>query len=50
MLKLSVFLALGIAALAAMCWSDPAVALGAANGIKLANGQNLLAHLPTPAI
>jgi hypothetical protein len=41
MLKRSVFLVLGIAALAAMCWSDAAVAMLATNGIKLAHGQTL---------
>jgi hypothetical protein len=47
MLKRSVFLALGIAALAAMSWSDAAVAklagngIGLGNGIKLSNGLRL---------
>ena len=41
MLKRSAFLVLGIAALAAMCWSDTAVAMLAANGLNLVNGINL---------
>ena len=41
MLKRSVSLALGIAALAAMCWSDAAIAKLSANGINLGNGINL---------
>jgi hypothetical protein len=41
MLKRSVFLILGIAALVAMSWSDPAVAKLTANGIRLSNGINL---------
>ena len=41
MLKRSVFLALGIAALAAMSWSDAAVAMLATNGIHIANGIRL---------
>jgi len=41
MLKRSVFLALEIAGLAAMSWSDPAVAMLASNCINLANGINL---------
>jgi hypothetical protein len=40
MLKRSVFLVVGIAAVAAMSWSDPAVAMLATNGIKLGNGLN----------
>ena len=38
MLRRSVFLVLGIAALAAICWSDAAVAKLTANGINLPNG------------
>ena len=41
MLKRSVSLALGIAALAAMCWSDAAIAKLSANGINLGNGIKL---------
>lgn len=41
MLKRSVFLALGIAALAAMSWSGAAVAKLTANGINLPNGPHL---------
>ena len=41
MLKRSLLLTLGIAALAAMCWSDAAVAKLTANGISLGNGLNL---------
>jgi hypothetical protein len=41
MLKRSLLLTLGIGALAAMCWSDAAVAKLSANGISLGNGINL---------
>ena len=41
MLKRSVFLVLGIAALAAMSWSDAAIAMLSANGINLGNGMSL---------
>lgn len=41
MLKRSVFLALGIAALMALSWSGAAVAKLSANGLKLPNGLKL---------
>jgi hypothetical protein len=43
MLKRTVFLALGIAALAAMSWSGAAVAKLSANGINLGNGTKISA-------
>jgi hypothetical protein len=48
MLKRSVSLALGIAALAAMCWSDAAIAKLSANGIHLSNGIRLSNGISLP--
>jgi hypothetical protein len=48
MVKRSVFLALGIAALTAMSWSDAANARLASNGIKLSNGIRMPNGLKLP--
>lgn len=48
MLKRISVLALGIAALAALCWSGPAVAMLSANGINLGNGIGLANEINLP--